>query len=74
MYYWYGTVDSCPDNQMELTTGGNCLDTVWGGMSGSGMYYIEGSDRFVHSVASTSNRNDWGRYCKLWEQFTIDDP
>lgn len=72
MYYWNGTVDSCPNNQMQLDTGGNCLDTVWGGMSGSGMYYIDGDNRFVHGVCSTSNRNDVGRYCKMWEQFTTD--
>ncbi len=72
MYYWSGAVDSCPGNQMELSTNGNCLDTVWGGMSGSGMYYISGDSRYVHSVCSTSNRNDVGRYCKLWEQFVLD--
>jgi len=72
MYYWAGTVDSCPGNQMQLSTGGNCLDTVWGGMSGSGMYYISGDDRFVHGICSTSNRDDVGRYCKMWEQFTTD--
>ncbi|MCH8859359.1 MAG: DUF1036 domain-containing protein [Proteobacteria bacterium] len=44
------------------TGGGNCLDTLWGGMSGSGAYYIDGASRFVHAVASTSNRNDVGRY------------
>lgn len=72
MYYWNGTVDSCPGNQMQLSTGGNCLDTVWGGMSGSGMYYIDGDNRYVHGICSTSNRNDVGRYCKMWEQFTTD--
>lgn len=71
MYYWSGTIDSCPDNQMRLDTGGNCLDTLWGGMSGSAMYYIDGS-RYAHAVASTSNRNDIGNYCKLWEQFVLD--
>lgn len=72
MYFWAGTVDACPNNQMQLNTGGNCLDTVWGGMSGSGMYYIDGDNRYVHSVCSTSNRNDRGYYCKLWETFTND--
>lgn len=72
MYYWSGVVDSCPGNQMQLSTGGNCLDTVWGGMSGSGMYYIDGDNRYVHGICSTSNRNDVGRYCKMWEQFTTD--
>ncbi len=72
MYYWSGTIDDCPDNQMQLNTGGNCLDTVWGGMSGSGMYYIDGDNRYVHAVCSTSNRNDRGYYCKLWETFVND--
>jgi hypothetical protein len=70
MYFWSGTIDSCPNNQMELSTGGNCLDTVWGGMSGSAMYYIDNGTRRAHAVCSTSNRNTWGRYCKLWETFT----
>lgn len=70
MYFWSGTYDGCPGNQLELdSTGGNCLDTVWGGMSGSGTYYIDDDNRFVHAVCSTSNRNDIGRYCKLWEGF-----
>ncbi|PCI08315.1 hypothetical protein COB72_08545 [bacterium] len=70
MYFWSGSIDDCPGNQMELSTGGNCLDTVWGGMSGSGMYYIDGDNRYVHAICSTSNRTTWGRYCKFWESFT----
>ncbi|KAA0212982.1 MAG: hypothetical protein DYG94_13500 [Leptolyngbya sp. PLA3] len=69
MYYWSGTWDSCPGNQMHLITGGNCLDTVWGGMSGSGAYYIEGDSRYVHAVCSNSNRNDSGNYARLWETY-----
>lgn len=72
MYFWSGTIDSCPGNQFQLDTGGNCLDTVWGGMSGSGMYYIDGDNRYVHAVCSNSNRNDVGRYAKLWQTF-VDD-
>ena len=72
MYYWTGTVDSCPGNQLQLDTGGNCLDTVWGGMSGSGMYYVDGDSRYVHAVCSNSNRDDVGRYTKLWESFVND--
>jgi hypothetical protein len=72
MYYWNGSIDNCPGNQMQLYTGGNCLDTVWGGMSGSGMYYIDNDNRYVHAVCSTSNRDDRGQYAKLWEQFTDD--
>lgn len=70
MYYWYGMVDACPNNQMQLNTGGgNCFDTVWGGMSGSGMYWIDDTVRRVHAVGSTSNRYDRGYYCKLWQGF-----
>lgn len=73
MYYWSGSVDACPNNQMQLNTGGgNCLDTVWGGMSGSGMYYIDGDNRYVHAVCSTSNRTTRGYYCRLWETFVND--
>lgn len=72
MYYWSGTIDSCPGNQLQLDTGGNCLDTVWGGMSGSGMYYVDGDARRMHAVCSNSNRDDRGRYAKLWEGFTND--
>ena len=70
MYFWSGTIDACPGNQMQLFTGGgNCLDTVWGGMSGSGMYYTQDDNRYVHAVASTSNRTTRGQYCKLWGGF-----
>ncbi|MEZ6243202.1 MAG: GC-type dockerin domain-anchored protein [Phycisphaerales bacterium] len=67
MYYWSGTWDSCPGNQLQLNTGGGCFDTVWGGMSGSGAYQIDGDSRYVLGVCSNSNRNDVGRYCKMWE-------
>lgn len=72
MYFWSGTIDSCPGNQFQLDTNGNCLDTVWGGMSGSGMYYIDGDNRYMHAVCSNSNRNDVGRYAKLWDTFVND--
>ena len=73
MYYWYGTIDSCPGNQLHLDTSGGCFGAVWGGMSGSGMYYRDADDnRFVHAVCSTSNRSTSGNYCKLWEQFVLD--
>lgn len=72
MTYWFGGIDSCPDNQMRIDTGSGCYTAMWGGQSGSGVYYIDGSNRFVHGVASTSNRSSWGEYCKLWEQFTVD--
>ncbi|MGB2984943.1 MAG: hypothetical protein WBE26_03590, partial [Phycisphaerae bacterium] len=70
MYYWSGYFDSCPGNNLQINTGGgHCFDTVWGGMSGSGAYYIDGGSRYVHAVCSTSNRYDVGRYCKLWGAF-----
>jgi hypothetical protein len=70
MYFWGGTWDSCPGNQLQLTTTAGCATAVWGGMSGSGAYYFEGSDRRVHAVCSNSNRSTIGRYAKLWDQFS----
>ena len=75
MYFWADQPDGCPglfDNQYNLDTTGGCLNAVWGGMSGSGMYYLDGGSRFVGAVCSTSNRSTSGNYCGLWEQFTID--
>jgi V8-like Glu-specific endopeptidase len=69
MYSWYGNFDSCPGNQLQIDTDGTCLNTVWGGMSGSGAYYIDGDSRYAHAVCSNSNRNDIGRYAKMWESF-----
>ncbi|MFG0251862.1 MAG: CARDB domain-containing protein, partial [Phycisphaerales bacterium JB038] len=70
MYYWYGSFDSCPGNQLQINTGGgNCFDTVWGGMSGSAAYYIDGDSRYAHAVCSNSNRTTSGRYAKMWESF-----
>jgi hypothetical protein len=67
MTYWFGQVDDCPNNQMTLFTTAGCYTAVWGGMSGSGMYYIDGSNRFVHGICSTSNRTTRGNYCKQWQ-------
>jgi len=70
MYYWYGYFDACPGNQLQLNTGGgNCFDTVWGGMSGSGAYYIVSDSRYVHAVCSTSNRTTRGYYCRMYESW-----
>ena len=72
LYYWYGTFDACPNNQLQLNTGGgHCFDTLWGGMSGSGAYYIDGTTRYIHAVASTSNRFDRGYFCRF-QQYWID--
>ena len=75
MYFWADQPDGCPglfDNQYNLDTTGGCLNAVWGGMSGSAMYYLSGSSRFVGAVCSTSDRSTSGNYCGLWEQFVID--
>jgi len=69
MYYWYGHFDSCPGNQLQIDTTGGCFNAGWGGMSGSGAYYKDGDHRYVHAVASTSNRNDIARYCRQIESF-----
>ncbi len=75
MYVWADEPDGCPglfDNQYNLDTPGGCFGAAWGGMSGSGMYYLDGANRFVGAVSSTSNRSDSANYCGLWEQFTND--
>jgi len=72
MYYWAGDWDSCPGNQLHLDTSPGCFTAVWGGMSGSGAYYISGDNRYVHAVCSNSNRSTSGNYTKLWEQFVTD--
>ena len=56
MYFRSGTWDSCPGNQHQTNTDDSCLGAVWGGMSGSGAYYLSDGSRFVHSIASTSDR------------------
>jgi len=70
MYYWFGGIDSCPGNQMQINTTPGCFTALWGGMSGSGVYYFnDNDDRLVHGVASNSNRTTIGRYAKMWESF-----
>ena len=68
MYYWFGTFDDCASgNQFELDTGGgNCFDTVWGGMSGSSAYFIEDDSRYVLGICSNSDRLWSGRYTHVW--------
>ncbi|MFZ4573908.1 MAG: trypsin-like serine peptidase [Phycisphaerales bacterium] len=72
MKYWDGTIDSCPGNQMQLDTTPGCFTAVWGGQSGSGMYYISNGNRYNHAVCSTSNRSTVGRWNKLWETYKND--
>ena len=62
MYYWYGRFNSCPDwNLLQVDTGGGCFDAVWGGMSGSGAYYIDGDSPYVQGVCCSRSdpTNAW---------------
>lgn len=68
MYHWAGSVDSCPNNQLQVDTTGGCFNAGWGGMSGSGTYYIDGG-RYIHGVASTADRATWIRYCRQWQSW-----
>jgi hypothetical protein len=72
MKFWSGDIDNCPDNQLQLYTTTGCFTAVWGGMSGSGMYYFSDGNRYTHAVCSTSNRSTRGQYCKMWETFKND--
>jgi hypothetical protein len=68
MYYWYGTFDSCPDtNRLGLTTTPGCFNAIWGGMSGSGAYYIDSGSRYVHGICSTSNRSTYAEYQRQFQ-------
>ncbi len=79
LYYWLGSFDSCEaiGNEIRINTPGNCLDSVWAGMSGSGAYYIDSSSgtskRYVQAVCSNGPSNhSYGDYCELWGQFVTD--
>jgi fibronectin type 3 domain-containing protein len=75
MYLWSDQPDGCPglfDNQYNLNTTGGCFNAVWGGMSGSALYYISNGSRFVGATSSTSDRATNASYCGLWDQFTTD--
>lgn len=64
MWYWFGTWDSCQSsNQVRIARAG------WGGQSGSGGYYLNGSARTVYSVASNSDRATFINYCRLWDNW-----
>jgi hypothetical protein len=69
MYYWSGSFDSCPGNQLKINTTGGCFNAGWGGMSGSGAYYFSSGNRYVHAVSSNSNRSTSARYCKQWDNW-----
>lgn len=73
MYYWSGYFDYCPSifepwnwNRLGLNTSGGCLNAIWGGMSGSGVYDIDAGNRYVHAVTSTSNRSTYAEYTRQW--------
>lgn len=66
-YYWWGTYDSCPGQQLETTTTPGCFTAQWGGMSGGGSYFIDGDSRYVHAVISNSNNATFARHVKQWE-------
>jgi hypothetical protein len=68
MTYWFGNFDSCPDvNRIRLTTVPGCYNAIWGGQSGSGVYRIDGDNRLVHAITSTSNRTTTATYTRQWE-------
>jgi hypothetical protein len=70
MYFWTGFFDSCPSfNRLQLDTSGGCFNAIWGGMSGSGVYYVDGDDRFVHGITSTSDRATFGRYARQFQEW-----
>ncbi|MCC6321143.1 MAG: hypothetical protein IT438_06880 [Phycisphaerales bacterium] len=74
LYFRSGHFDwPCPGNRLQTSTSPGCLAAVWGGMSGSNAYFFaNATERWAHAVCSTSDRYSYGRYCKLWEQFTVD--
>lgn len=46
MYYWYGLYDAVTTHGLRHNDGG------YGGQSGSGVYYISGSNRYIYGVLS----------------------
>jgi len=67
LFQWGGSVDDCDvNNKLHLVTTGGCFDALWGGSSGSAMYYVD-TNRYALAVASTSNRFDSAYYARLWE-------
>ena len=73
MYSWYGSFDSCSERRLGLVTTPGCFTAVWGGMSGSGAYFISGDGRYVHGICSTSNRSTaatYQRQFQAWVDFS----
>ena len=70
MYFWNGSFNICPDtNRLGLFTPlHGCLGAVWGGMSGSGAYYMDAAaNRLMHAVTSTSDRFSYAEYTRQWQ-------
>ena len=70
MYFWNGSFNVCPDtNRLGLFTPlHGCLGAVWGGMSGSGAYYMDAAaNRLTHAVTSTSDRFSYAEYTRQWQ-------
>ena len=69
MYNWFGTFDSCSDRRLGLVTVPGCFTAIWGGMSGSGAYIIDGDARYVHGICSTSNRSTAATYQRQFQDW-----
>ena len=68
MYYRYGQFDACYDTQqLQLNTTPGCFSAVWGGQSGSGVYFIENGNRFVHGITSRSDRSTIGLFSTQYQ-------
>lgn len=68
-YYWWGSYDSCPGQQLQTLTTPGCFTAQWGGMSGGGSYFIDGDNRNVHAVISNSNNATFANHVKQWESW-----
>lgn len=70
MYFWGGTFDACFDtNQLQLNTVPGCLNAIWGGQSGSGVYEIVDGNRYVHGITSRSDRSTIGLFARQWDNW-----
>jgi hypothetical protein len=70
MYFWSGLFNSCPsDRRLGLNTSPGCLNAIWGGMSGSGVYIVDSGNRYVHGITSTSNRSTYAEYQRQWQDW-----
>jgi hypothetical protein len=72
MYFLSGFMDYCFGNQMGFNTSPGCTTAIWGGQSGSNLYWNNGGALQAHAVCSNSDRAFNGNYCKLWETWVND--